>query len=232
MQKWFQELKEFLEDSKKLTGMERLKHIWTYYWIPIVSVVLAVSFLIFAVHRFFFVPKDNWFFALYANTSAEAGEGSDIWDDFVAYGDFDLDEKNVYFNSDSYFVPGTIATSEGAEYYNMFVAYVDAGTLDVVLMPKEDLQELGQYGRLADLDLEEFSELQQYSDLFIYAVPEDTETYGTDPIPIGIDLSNSRLVNEYQIYSGDCALGVGIYTEHLDVVLMFLEFITEGGTAQ
>lgn len=233
MAKWKNRFHEVREQVNAIDGIgKKLQYIWQYYWIPIVAVVALVAFLItFTVHRVT-TPNDNWFFAVFVNTSAEAGEDSELWKDFTDYGDFNLKEKNVFFNDNSYFIPGALSNSNGAEYYNMFVAYVEAGQLDVVVSDKDTITGLGPYGYLADLSDESMSALQKYADRFVYVVPDDTETYGTDPIPVGIDLSDTRLVTEYNLYPETCVLGVSQSAPHLEVVLQFLEFVTEGETGK
>ena len=58
----------------------------------------------------------------------------------------------------------------------------------------------------------------------MYAVPYDEE-YSTEPVAVGIDISDSRLMTEYELYDDTCVLGVGAYTQHPEDVAAFLEFI-------
>ena len=103
------------------------------------------------------------------------------------------------------------------------------GTLDLIAMEKDDLQKLGERGRLLDLSRPEASEIMaKYKDRLIYAVPLDEE-YSTEPVPIGIDLSDSVLVSKYHIYSDSCAVGVSANCPHMDAVLKFLAFVLEDG---
>ena len=68
----------------------------------------------------------------------------------------------------------------------------------------------------------------KYEDRLIYAVPLDEE-YSTEPVPIGIDLSDSALISKYHIYSDSCAVGVSANCPHMDAVLKFLAFVLEDG---
>ena len=200
----------------------KAEYIWQYYklWIiGVFSVLFLTGYIV--IHRLT-VPLDNWFYITFANTYAEAGENSPIWRDFVHYSGFDPAEKNVYFNTNCYFDPA----SEGYNvYYTYFVAYVEAGTLDAITMERDDLITLGGRGRLLDLSRPEAGRIaEKYGDRFLYIVPPEQE----NSIPIGIDLSDTPLVDEYRIYADTCALGISANCPHMDAVEKFLDYLTEG----
>ena len=209
---------------RTLSGRARAEYIWQYYKLWIIGAVsLAVLMLSFTIHRLT-VPADNWFYVTFANTYAEAGEGSPVWRDFLDYSNFDTKEKNVYFNTNCYFDPSSTAYNA---YYTYFVAYVEAGTLDAIVMEREDLALLGTRGWLLDLSLPQAGDLmERYADRLIYALPGDT-SYSTEPVPIGIDLSDTPLINTYHIYPETCALGVGANCPHPEALALFLQFLTE-----
>ena len=221
VKKYFhKELKNARREVSRLQGAAKLQYVWDYYKLWIIGVVCLVAFVIYFVVARAMTPNDNWFYITIANTQADAGNKSQIWRDFVDYSGYDTREKNVYFNTNCYFDPFS---------YTYFVAYVDAGTLDLIAMEKDDLQKLGERGRLLDLSRPEASEIMaKYEDRLIYAVPLDEE-YSTEPVPIGIDLSDSALISKYHIYSDSCAVGVSANCPHMDAVLKFLAFVLEDG---
>ncbi len=215
------------EKIKDLSVKAKAEYIWQYYKLWIIGVAAVVLFAAYVVVHRLTVPADNWFYVLFANTYADVTEGSELWEGFVEYTGFDTSEKNVYFNNSCYFDPFSTGYSE---YYISFVAYVEAGTLDVVTMETEDLAELGRYGWLLDLSSEQAEGLaEKYADRLIYAVPDDEEN-GTDPIPIGIDLSDTCLVTKYQIYEESCAVGISANAPHMDAIELFLDYIIEEDT--
>lgn len=220
------ELNKAHQEVSQLEGAAKLQYVWDYYKLWIIGVVCLVAFVIYFVVARAMTPNDNWFYITIANTQADAGNKSQIWRDFVDYSGYDTREKNVYFNTNCYFDPFSERINN---YYTYFVAYVDAGTLDLIAMEKDDLQKLGERGRLLDLSRPEASEIMaKYKDRLIYAVPLDEE-YSTEPVPIGIDLSDSVLVSKYHIYSNSCAVGVSANCPHMDAVLKFLAFVLEDG---
>ena len=104
----------------------------------------------------------------------------------------------------------------------------DAGTLDAVTMEPEALTSLGESGRLLDLNRDECASIRaKYQDRFLYALPYDTE-YSTEPVPVGIDISDSILMTKYHLYPEGCALGIGAQSNNLQAVERFLDYIYEG----
>ena len=225
VKKYFQkELKNAKREVSQLQGAAKLQYVWDYYKLWIIGIVCLIAFVIYFVIARAMTPNDNWFYITIANTQADAGNKSQIWRDFVDYSGYDTKEKNVYFNTNCYFDPFSEKVNQ---YYTYFVAYVDAGTLDLIAMEKDDLQKLGERGRLLDLSRPEASEIMsRYEDRLIYATPLDEE-YSTEPVPIGIDLSDTKLIRKYHIYGDSCAIGVSANCPHMDAVLKFLSFVLE-----
>ena len=213
------------EKLKRLPFKEKLRYIRMYFWIPIVAGVFVLGFGTFLIVRIATNIPDNWLMVTFANTYADAGTGSKLWEDFTQAQGYDLKEKKVEFNASSYF-DYTKNQARGNAYYNAFITLADAGELDAITMEPESLAALGQSGRLMDLDNERCASIKaKYSDRFIYYEPPEDDDEHTDPIPVGIDISDSALVGEYHIYSEGCALGIGAQSENLKEVEDFLDFV-------
>lgn len=212
---------------KALPFKEKIQYIWMYFKIPIIIALFVIGFGTFLIVRIATNIPDNWLTVTFANTTARAGTGSEIWKDFTEYAGYDLKQKKVEFNAESYF-DYLQNQARGNAYYNAFVSLADAGEIDAITMSKDSLAALGQSGRLFDLNDEACASLKEkYADRFIYYTPVNDEEH-TAPIPVGIDVSDSLLVTKYKVYSGDCALGVGAHSENIKEVEDFLRFILEG----
>ena len=212
---------------KALPFKEKIQYIWMYFKIPIIVALFVIGFGTFLIVRIATNIPDNWLTVTFANTTARAGTGSEIWKDFTEYAGYDLKQKKVEFNAESYF-DYLQNQARGNAYYNAFVSLADAGEIDAITMSKDSLAALGQSGRLFDLNDEACASLKKkYADRFIYYTPVDDEEH-TAPIPVGIDVSDSLLVTKYKVYSGDCALGVGAHSENIKEIEDFLRFILEG----
>ncbi len=225
--KW---LKNYLsEEKKKLSGYsrrEKLEYVWQYYYLWIIGAVCLVWFLNFAVYRYFFVPRDNWFLAVFTNTYSDVGNRSELWQDFVDFSGYDVTEKKVEFNNNSFF---DLTKTGGSvnKYYEAFVAFADSGELDVVVMEREQqLAAVGATGRLKDLDRRECRAIRErYADRLVYAEPNDEE-YGAERVAVGIDVRDSLLMSKYRVYGGEtCVLGIGAKSENLKAIEAFLAFI-------
>ncbi len=219
--------KTFADIRKQLAEIDgwkaKAEYIWEYYSLWIIGIVAAVCFIIFCINRFFFSVKENWVYIMFNNTYAEVGNNSDLWDGYVEYTGYDTKEKNVVFNNSSYFDYQENVT--GNSYFESFVAYTEAGTLDAITMEADALTALGESGRLTDLNSEECESIREkYGDRFLYCEPYDTE-YSTEPVAVGIDISDSILMTEYNIYPGSCALGIGAYSQNIEAVEAFLDYI-------
>jgi len=215
---WF---RQECEKLRELTGKEKAQYVWQYYhlWIIGISAFLAIS--IFLTVRITTSIKEEWLYGMFANTMADAGNGSDLWKDFTEYSGLDLKEKRVEFNAEAYF-DYLKDQAKGNNYYNAFVALTDGGVLDFITMETPSLEALAQSGRLTDLRLDRCSELyERYKDRVVYFHGDEGD------IPIGFDISDSLLVTRYGLYRDSCAIGIGARSEKIDIIALFMRFILE-----
>ncbi len=217
------------EKLKRLPFKEKIRYIWTYFWIPIVAILFVLFFGTFLIVRISTNIPDNWLMVTFANTTAQAGTGSQLWEDFTEHTGYDLKQKKVEFNAESYF-DYLKDQAKGNAYYNAFVTLADVGELDAITMESASLAALGQSGRLFDLNDEKCADLKaKYADRFVYYTPTDENGKELDPIPVGIDISDSLLVTKYHLYVDSCALGVGAHSENIKEVGDFLSFVLGEG---
>lgn len=214
---------------KRLPFKEKIRYIWTYFWIPIVAIVFVIGFGTFLAVRIATNIPDNWLMVTFANTTAQAGTGSKLWEDFTDYAGYDLKQKKVEFNAESYF-DYTKNQAKGNAYYNTFVTLVDAGEIDAVTMEPQSLAALGESGRLFNLNDEKCADIKaKYADRFVYYTPVDENGSKLEPIPVGVDISDSLLVTKYHVYPEGCALGIGAQSKNIKEVGDFLRFVLEEG---
>ena len=219
--------RHFESEKRKIAYLDtrgKLRYILNYYWLWILGVCGGLFLLLYIAFHALFAVKDYWFFGIFANTMADAGNGSALWRDFTEYAGFDLRLKKVEMNASAYFDP-SVAGGTNNSYYQMFVAVTEAKDLDVLVMGIQGLQAVGSSGRLLDLSSDESAFImEEYADRLVWCDPYD-ETYSEGQVPIGIDISDSLLVTKYHLYEGDCALGLGAYTQRPQSAKLFLEFI-------
>lgn len=243
-------LKEHIKSEKEKTAYLDLRgkidYVLRYYWLWILGIGGGLFLICYILSHTLFSVKDYWFYAIYVNTTAPAGNGSQLWKDFTEYAGFDTRQKKVEMNGASFFDP-TIKGGTNNSYYQMYVAVTEARDLDVLVMKSEGLRAVGSSGRLLDLNDEKAASiLNKYGDRLIFCVPndeeysmgemEDTEAessgelsgsarYPNGEVPVGIDISDSLLVTKYHLYDDSCALGISAYTQRPESAELFLDYI-------
>lgn len=224
-------LKKEVENARMrmehLNRREKAAYILHYYWLWFGSALGAIILAVYLIYHVFFTVKENWFYGVFVNLLEPAiAADSSFYDGFIEYGDFDLSEKNVVFNTSTYF-DATQSGGTNNSYYQAFVAMIESGDLDTCVMEKDNLIKIGESGRLLDLSSAKGKEFyEKYGSRLIYCTPYDTD-YSEDQVPVGIDISDSILMTEYHLYeeADGCALGIGAYASNLDAVMTFLDYI-------
>lgn len=216
-----------MTEMSKLSTMrtkEKFAYIWDYYKLWIIAAVCACAFIIYMAGQAKNALSDYRFYVTMVGTNAGVGNDSKLYDGYLQYTGFDPSEEPVYFDNNCYF-DYLSNKGVGNTYYERLVTYIEAGVQDAVIMEPEELASFGESGRLLDLEDERCSAIREkYGQYFIYCTPEDEE-YRDGPVAVGIDVSDSILMTEYQIYDTGCALGISAYSRNVDAVEMFLAYI-------
>ena len=214
------------EKIRDLTLKQKIIYILQYYWLWILGIGTALYLTGYIIYRANFVPKEYWFYGMFANTSVNEGNGSGLWKDFVSYAGYDTSEKKVEINSAIWFDP-SVSGGTNNSYYQAFVAMAESGDLDVLVMGEAGLKGVGSSGRLLDLRDERCADLlETYEDRIIWCDPYD-ESYSDEPVPVGIDISDSILMTRYHLYEEECALGIAAYSDRIESVETFMDFIMQ-----
>ena len=216
---WAHNLRDTL---RPLSPAAKAEYIWEYYKLWIIGIASAIILVIWMIVRFTTNVPDCYLYVVFANTREDAGNGSPLWNSFVSAEGYDLKQGRVEFDSSAYF-DYTVNQARGNRYYEAFVALADAGVLDAVTMETESLSALGQSGRLLNLNAPLCDAVRErYSSRLVWYQPQEG-----DPIPVGIDVSDSILMTEYHLYTGSCSLGIAVETQNIDQISAFLSFILE-----
>lgn len=205
---------------------EKLQYIWDYYKLWIIGILAAIIVAVYLISRLNAARADYDFYLILANTMEDAGTGSSLYNGYMDYAGFDPAGSNVFFNNQIYF--DFLLNTTGNTYFDTFIVYAEAGTLDAITMEKESLIALGQTGRLMDLNAEAAASIRaKYEDRLLYFEGQDENG---DPVayPVGIDVSDSILMTRYHLYGRSCALGLGYLSEHPEATEKFLDYILEG----
>ena len=64
---------------------KRAAYIWEYYKLWIIGIVFLIWLVAFSIHQYTTTMHDYWCYMMFNNTYVDAGDGSDIWEDYVEY---------------------------------------------------------------------------------------------------------------------------------------------------
>ena len=224
MERFMQWFERERDKIMSLSPKARLVYIWDYYKIWIICIVTGLYIVIAAGTVMHNTLGENWLYVCFANTYANIGSESTFCRSFADYAGYDLRRKNLVFNTDIYCQPSNERFND--VYYRNLIAFLDSGTMDVLVMEEQEIQAVGASGRLLDLADPRVKDIyEKYQDRLVYCEPLRAEEYGADQFAVGIDLSGSVLVGEYKAYPDGCVLGISSQSHHMDQVECFLEFL-------
>lgn len=220
--------KKWFEGEREKIGTLPLKakaeYIWNYYKIWIIAAAALLLFAVYIGRTVRGAIGDNWFYACFANTSADVGSDSAFCRDFADYAGYDLRQKNLVFNAQMYCRPSKGKYND--VYYQNLVAFLDGGVLDVLIMEKPEIQTLGAGGRLLDLEDERVRAVyEKYKDRLVFCEPYRAEEYGKSRVAVGIDLAGSVLVGDHRAYPDGCVLAISSQAPHMDQIECFLAYL-------
>lgn len=221
LKKWFD------GERRKIRALPlkaKIEYIWIYYKIWLIAIAALICFAVYAGTTVHDAIGENWFYACFANTSADVGSNSAFCREFADYAGYDLRQKNLVFNAQMYCQPSKGKYND--VYYQNLVTYLDGGVLDVLVMEELEIQTLGSSGRLLDLEDPRVAAVyEKYKDRLVYCEPYRAEEYGKDQVAVGIDLSGSVLVGEHKAYPDGCVLAISSQAPHMDQIESFLAFL-------
>lgn len=213
------------EKIKRLPRNQRAGYIWDYYKLPIIAVIAVVCIAVYMISNFITNSRPTQLYVAFVNTTTDLGKGSSFYDGYTDSAGVDTSEENVIFDTQNYFtIDGEHASSR--HYYDKLVVLIDASTVDAVVMDTDTLKSFGSRGRLMNLSDERVRQLaEKYSDLVITTSYTD-EDGNTQEIPIGFDLSKTRLVSRDGAYQ-NCAVGISANAQHIGAIEQFMSYVTE-----
>lgn len=210
------------EKIRGLSGKKKLGYIWDYYKLWIIGFAALILFAVYMVGSYIHGNRENHIYVMCVNTFADIGERSEFWQGYADFCGVDPQEENVVFDVENYFDMSK-SNVTGNHYYEKAVVLIDSGTMDAIVLEKENLALLGQSGRLTDLRNERTRELaEKYEDRLI-TIRHTNEDGVTEEIPVGIDISDSLLAAEGEYET--CALGIATGAQHVEAVGEFLDYI-------
>lgn len=215
--------------NRKLEGLshrERAQYIWDYYKLWILAFCAVVFVFGYMISNYVHNNRENHIYIAFVNTYADFGENTDFYKGYAEKSKTDTTEENIVFDTENYFDldKGNVT---GNYYYEKLVVLLDGSTADAVVMDRDNMEIMGTRGRLMNLKNKKTEHLlEQYSNRIVTVSCTD-ENGKKLQIPIGIDISDSKVVRQEHAYEGDCVLGISANAQHIDAIGEFLTYILE-----
>ncbi len=214
---WF---KREYSKLKQLTWKQRFGYIWDYYK-PFMAAIIGIIVVINIGYTMFKnLHTDTILSVYFVNSLYAMTDEEELGDQYIDYiGGL---EKNQDFVLD---LSVSVSADDSSEYSYAnqikFSTLSAAGSIDVCLMDPEDFDsysDLGFYGDLREALSDE--ELDKWSDLLIYTKDEEGEEY-----PCGIDLSESSILLEYNLYPQGVCGGISVNGNKSEDSAPFFEWL-------
>lgn len=238
---------EFEKEAwQKLKGMPlraKIEHIATYYWIPIVSVIVAASLIGFSIYNTV-TRTETMLLGYCINTSAKEFSQT-LKEDFSAHAELTEKQEIVLLTNLN------INTSTGFnDTMQALTVRAAAEEVDFIASDMEGSRTMVQYGYFSDLTkIFTAEQLEQLEPRILYAerseIIYDESNYSqtdempplpklakaasfTDPVPVALDLgADTLLTDAYKFIDGKAVMLIMPNSQRLEMLQVFLDYIME-----
>lgn len=218
------EIKEQRKKLKDLSFSDKIKYIWSYYWIPIVGVVLAV---IFAVSLISSIVKNNYDTVCFVAVLDGKMTGYENDTDILTTGLTDylgIDGKKEQVDiSYTFSLEEKEMDQEADVTANRIYTYASANTLDGYLSEKEYIDYFCTDGNIFFWDLRDLfstEELNELSDYIIYYTNSSGESF-----PIAVDISNAPVIKDSDLNMKQPCYGIISTSKYYENAANFIRFV-------
>lgn len=241
------EFRQEREQIKNQPFKKKLDYFWTYYkWFVIIGLIAII--LIVSTVKSYMNKKESALYGAILNGYSLLSEEDSLASDFEEYAGIDTNKYSVSFNS-------TLTMSDqmdqsGVNATQFLMVYIAAKDLDVATMDPIRFRKYANSGTYLDLRelldaemLDKLSDKLYYVDKSIVEEISDLESASQstedvaipdpyhpenmkDPIPVGIDLSESKkFTDAYYYENNEAYLGVIVNTENRDMSLKLIQYL-------
>ena len=240
------EIKEQRKKLKDLSFSDKIKYIWSYYWIPIVGVVLAV---IFAVSLISSIVKNNYDTVCFVAVLDGKMTGYENDTDILTTGltdylgidgkkeqvdfSYTFSLKEVAMDQEAYVSANKLYTyaSTGSEMCirDRLYTYASTGSLDGYLSEREYIDYFCTDKDIFFCDLRDIfsdEELEQLDDYIVYFTNTAGETY-----PIAVDITEAPVIKDSDLNMKDPCYGVVSSSKYQTNAADFIRYIFNMKTA-
>jgi hypothetical protein len=203
---------------------DKVGYIWDYYKLRIIGAIVAVGLCIYLVNIFTRPRVNIAFEAAFVNCYDNISDSSDMakgFDTYLKGSDVGSIEGKIVYDNNLFFNLSK-SSDYNNSYYQKLIAYLESGTFDVVISDYDNLIGVGKGGRYIDLRDERIKSVyDMHSDRVVCVETDEGE------IPIGIDISDSPVIEAMNSYANGCYIAFSANSSHFDKDILYLEYLLE-----
>ncbi len=213
-------IKQELEKIKEMSVKKAIGYILDYYKIPLISIGVLIGLLCYFMSIFLRPVQEAAGSVAFVNFYEDVTEDSGFYTAFMEQYKEKMPVESILVFDNHYFFNLEKEADYKNSYYQKLTAYLEAGTVDVVICEEENLMGIAKSGRFLDLSDERVVEIyKQYQERIVYLFLEG------EKIPIGIDVSDSPVLTGLNGYQKKCFLAISSNASHLEFVESFLKYL-------
>lgn len=135
-----------------MSPQKKLEHIWLYYKVPILLVIIAVAILVSCIHRAV-TEKETVLCAAFLNVAVGSELEANLTEDYLISRSYDTDQQQILCHRDLYLSNNPSPENHEYAYTSglKVIATINAKELDLVLMNRESYDLCSGSGYLLDL---------------------------------------------------------------------------------
>lgn len=200
----------------------KASHLWEYYKIPFVCIIVGIGLVCYFANLLLHHEPDEILNIQFVNFYDNVSETSEFAGDFKEYMGMEESEGKIVFDNQAFFDLSNQSDFSN-NYFVKTIAYLEAGTTDGVICSYDNLIGIAQGGRLMDLRDERTIKIyEKYKDRVVVFERDGKK------IPVGIDISDSPVLNSMNGYIESCYIGISFNVAHAELTEMLLDYLLAG----
>ena len=208
------------QEKQKIGAMHRAqaaRYLFDYYKLPAIVLLCALLLTVYFAAALLRPRENPDLQVLFVNCYDNVSQDSELMRAFRAYQDARGLNLSARFDANVFFNLSRTADYATA-YFQKAVAQLEGGETDAIVCTRENLLGIASGGRL--MDLSGAKALAPYAERMICMQTQAGET-----VPVGIDLTGCPAFDRLGFYPDGVCLGVSAYTQRLESVRIWLDFL-------
>ncbi|MDD6797893.1 MAG: hypothetical protein PUE71_06360 [Clostridia bacterium] len=219
-----EDIAEEKERLGKMTWEQKKEHIWEYYKIPIISIIVLIAAIIGIIYMYKLNDYENVFYTVVIDGSMEGMSAKEdaLTKEFTEYLGIDGKDERVYF--DNNYTLTYINSIDQDPYISAekIMTQIATGSIDGIIAEKAQINGFSKDDQSAYMDLslclteEEFKAIEDH--IIYYTLKDGTK------VPNAVDLSDTRIVTQMGLTVKEPCFGIIISAPHTENGVEFIRY--------